>query len=174
MRRDARGVGREDVMAWDDARLIEETIVLLPEIGKCLFASMTRHPRLTGSSVPQIKALGFLSHRAPCTVGELANGLGIAMATASEAVDRLVERMLVERQANPADRRQVMLELTEQGRSLTDEMLAVRQRQLGEAFSRLPGADRAVFVNALHVLADVLRSETDVGVELASAVAAPL
>lgn len=173
MRRETGGVGRDDVTAGDDARLIDETIVLLPEIGKCLFASMTRHPRLVGSSVPQIKALGFLSHRAPCTVGELANGLGIAMATASEAVDRLVERGLVVRQANPADRRQVMLELTDQGRSLTDEMLAVRQRQLGETFARLPAADRAVFVNALHVLVDVLRAESEVEREVVGAVAAP-
>ena len=145
----------------DDARLIDETIVLLPEIGKCLFASMARHPRLVGSSVPQIKALGFLSHRAPCTVGDLANGLGIAMATASEAVDRLVERLLVVRTVNPADRRQVMLALTEQGRSLTDEMLAVRRRQLGETFSRLSPDQRATFVHALGVLVDVLRDDVE-------------
>lgn len=145
----------------DDPRLIDETIVLLPEIGKCLFASMARHPRLVGSSLPQIKALGFLAHRAPCTVGDLANGLGIAMATASEAVDRLVDGLLVVRTVNPADRRQVMLALTEQGRSLTDEMMAVRQRQLRETFSRLAPAERTIFVHALRVLADVLRDETD-------------
>jgi len=144
----------------DDARLIDDAIVLLPEIGKCLFASMMRHPRLVGSSVPQIKALGFLAHRAPCTVGDLANGLGIAMATASEAVDRLVERRLVVRTVNPADRRQVMLALTEQGRSLTGEMISVRQRQLRETFARLTAAERTTFIHALIVLADVLRDDT--------------
>ena len=95
--------------------LLEEAVMLLPEVGKCLFASIMRHPSVEGLTVPQIKALGFLGHNAPCTVGELANGLGIAMATASEAVDRLVERALIERQANPADRRRVMLALDRPG-----------------------------------------------------------
>lgn len=151
--------GLDDLTLLDDGRLIDEALVLLPEIGKCLFASIMHHPRLAGSSVPQVKALGLLSHRAPCTVGELANGLGVAMATASEAVDRLVERALVVRQVNPADRRQVLLDLTEQGRSLTDEMRIVRRGQLRQAFARLAPKDRAVFVDALRVLAEVLRDE---------------
>lgn len=157
----------------DDTRLIDEAIVLLPEIGKCLLASVSRHPRLAGSSVPQIKALGFLAHRAPCTVGDLANGLGIAMATASEAVDRLVERDLIVRTIDPADRRRVMLALTEQGRSLTDEMTAVRRRQLRETLSRLSPDERATFVYALGVLADVLRDDIETVAQSALAAGEP-
>jgi DNA-binding MarR family transcriptional regulator len=143
----------------NDERLTREAILLLPEIGKCVIASIVRHPRLEGFTVPQIKAMAFVAHHAPCTVGELANGLGVAMATASEAVDRLAERSLIERQHDPADRRRVMIALTEQGQCLADEMWAIRQRQMRETFARLPAEDRAVFVNALNVLVGVLREQ---------------
>ncbi len=151
----------DDATDQSDERLLNEAILLLPEIGKCLIASIARHPRLEGLTVPQIKAMAFLAHHAPCTVGELANGLGIAMATASEAVDRLAERSLIERQPDPADRRRVMIALTEQGRCLADEMWAIRQRQMRETFARLPAEDHAVFVNALNVLVGVLREQVD-------------
>jgi DNA-binding MarR family transcriptional regulator len=147
----------------DSERLLDEAIVLMPEVGKCLFASIMRHPSVEGSTVPQVKALWFLAQHAPCTVGELANGLGIAMATASEAVDRLVERSLIERKADPADRRRVMLTLTAQGQSMMDDLLAIRRRQMRMAFARLPAADRAAFVNALRVLIEVLAEDVGPG-----------
>lgn len=143
--------------------LVEEAIVLMPEVGKCFFSSIMRHPSVDGLTVPQVKALWFLAHHAPSTVGELANGLGIAMATASEAVDRLVERSLIERRAHPADRRRVMLTLTDQGRAMMDDLLAVRRRQMRAAFERLPAADRAGFVNALRVLIGVLADGAEPG-----------
>ncbi len=155
----------DDPTDHDNDDLLEEAVVLLPEVGKCLFASIMRHPSVEGLTMPQIKALGFLGHHAPCTVGELANGLGIAMATASEAVDRLVERSLIERQANPTDRRRVMLTLTAQGRSLTDDLLAIRRRQMRSAFAHLSGEDRAAFVNALRVLVGVLGDDIEPGAE---------
>jgi DNA-binding MarR family transcriptional regulator len=153
----------DDATDHESDRLLEEAIVLMPEVGKCFFASIMRHPSVEGSTVPQVKALWFLAHNAPCTVGELANGLGIAMATASEAVDRLVERSLIERQADPADRRRVMLTLATQGRSMMDDLLAIRRHQMRTAFARLPAADRAAFVNALRVLIEVLAEDAGLG-----------
>lgn len=150
-----------DATDQSDERLLNEAITLLPEIGKCLIASIARHPSLEGMTVPQIKTMAFLARHAPCTVGELAGGLGVAMATASEAVDRLVEHSLIERQPDPADRRRVMIALTEQGQSLADEMWAIRQRQMRDTFARLPAEDQAVFVNALSVLVGVLREQVD-------------
>lgn len=143
----------------DDEPLIDDAVVLLPEIGRRLFEAIARHPQVRGFSVPQLKALGFLTYRAPCSLGELAAGLGVAMPTASEAVDRLIERGLVTRSVNPADRRQVVLDLTERARVIGAEVREIRRRQLREAFGQLAPADRPVFVNALTVLVEVLRGE---------------
>lgn len=140
-----------------DHGLIDEALMVLPEIGKCLYQAVARHPRVQGLSLPQIKTLGFLVNRAPCTVGELANGLGVSMPTASEAVDRLAERDLVSRTPNPADRRQFLIDLTDQARDLMAEAGEVQRRQLREAFGRLAPDDRPRFMNALTVLAGVLR-----------------
>jgi DNA-binding MarR family transcriptional regulator len=151
----------EDTAEIADDALIERALPLLPEIGKLLYAAVSRHPEAAGLSLAQIKAMGHLSLHGRQSVGEIAQGLGVSLPSASELVDRLVERGLADRGANPADRRQVLVWLTPEAERFKTEMRALRRAQLRAALDRLEPAERPAFVRSLEALVAALRLEPD-------------
>jgi DNA-binding MarR family transcriptional regulator len=144
----------------DDEALVRQAAATLPEIGKLLHAAAIRHPMAAGRSLAQVKTLVLLHHRERSTVGEIAAGLGVAMPTASELVDRLVEGGLAERATNPIDRRQVLVWLTPEAREFGDQLYALRCAQVRATFDRLELDERMAFARGLQALAAVLREET--------------
>ena len=66
-----------------DEELVERVLPLLPEIGKLLYAAVSRHPAASGLSLVQIKAIGLLASRGRCTIGQIAEGIAASMPTAS-------------------------------------------------------------------------------------------
>lgn len=66
----------------------------------------------------QYKTLLTIADRRQCSLGDLARELDVAMSSASQMVDRLVGEGLVERQIDEANRRQVIIRLTENGEAL--------------------------------------------------------
>jgi DNA-binding MarR family transcriptional regulator len=69
----------------------------------------------------QFRIIHALNHE-EFTVGELAERMKVRAPTVSRMIDALVSRGWVARQADPADRRKVCLQLTEQGRGLAGAM----------------------------------------------------
>ncbi|WP_305093897.1 MarR family winged helix-turn-helix transcriptional regulator [Prescottella sp. R16] len=76
-------------------------------------------------------------------LGDVAKALRIAPRSATEVVDRLQKRDLVERVADGVDRRAVCVRLTDTGRKLLDEMSAARDAQAADFFAPLDDHDRA-------------------------------
>ena len=140
----------------DNDVLVQQAARVLPEIGKSLHAAAIQHPLAAGRSLAQVKTLVLLHHREHSTVGEIAAGLGVAMPTASELVDRLVEDGLAERATNPIDRRQVLVWLTPAAREFGDQLYALRCAQMRATLDRLEPAERLAFVRGLQALAAVL------------------
>ncbi|WP_127784205.1 MarR family transcriptional regulator [Rhodococcus sp. X156] len=87
-------------------------------------------------------------------LGDVAKALRIAPRSATEVVDRLQERDLVERVADGADRRAVCVRLTDKGRRLVGEMAAARDAQAAEFFASLGARDRAELHRILSALTD--------------------
>jgi len=90
----------------------------------------------------QTRALGVLLHGEPRRVTELAERLRIAPRSATEVVDHLERRGLVERRPDPADRRATLITLTERGRAAGDDLHAARRAEAGRFFAALSDADR--------------------------------
>jgi DNA-binding MarR family transcriptional regulator len=65
-------------------------------------------------------------------VTDVAEFLGVTNAAASRAIDRLVQRDLVDRSVSPRDRRAVTLSLTPDGEELLNRFQRVRNRELLE------------------------------------------
>lgn len=139
----------------------ERVLPLLPEIGKLLYAAVQRHPHAAGLSLGQIKATGWLAIHGRRAVGEIAAGLGVSLPTASELVESLVQRGLVERGPNPADRRQVLVWLTPEAAHFKREMRALRTAQVRAAMEQLAPEERPVFVRSLEALVEALRRDPD-------------
>jgi DNA-binding MarR family transcriptional regulator len=125
-----------------------------------LYAEMWRRfqpqrQAMSGAAVtPRMLAhLRHLAAAGPLTVGEQARHLGISRATASEVVDRLEAKGLVERMRDQRDQRRVFVWLTDSGREQTD---ALAGRDLEDPFLRavaaLPAATRAAIIEGLGAL----------------------
>jgi DNA-binding MarR family transcriptional regulator len=102
----------------------------------------------------QARALGVVGRRDGVRLTDLAEALHIAPRSATEVVDGLQERGLVERTPDPGDRRAVILRPTEEGRRIRAEIDAARTADSAELFARLPAADRAELARILRSLVD--------------------
>ncbi|MGH2460275.1 MAG: MarR family winged helix-turn-helix transcriptional regulator [Chloroflexota bacterium] len=82
-----------------------------------------------GFSMPQFRALAFLSRNPGASLSAVADHLGVTLATASTIADRLVRHGLVERAAHPQERRRITLTLTDDGQDLLlDARTATRSK----------------------------------------------
>jgi DNA-binding MarR family transcriptional regulator len=101
-----------------------------------------------------LRALRTLARHGTMRLSELSERLEIAPRTATEVVDALQARDLVRRRADPADRRAILVEVTERGAGVLAEIRAARGTEAGRIFGRLAPADRAELARILSELRD--------------------
>jgi DNA-binding MarR family transcriptional regulator len=101
-----------------------------------------------------LRALRTLARHGRMRLSELSDHLQIAPRTATEVVDALQAQGLVQRSADPADRRAVLVEVTERGAEVLAEIRAARGTEAGRVFGRLSAADRAELASILSKLRD--------------------
>jgi DNA-binding MarR family transcriptional regulator len=97
-----------------------------------------------------LRALQSLDRRGPSMVGELSDDLGLVPSTASRLSDRLAEAGLITRRPAPSNRRSTLLELTDAGRAILDELVALRVRAFGEVADHMSNQDRAALIQGAH------------------------
>jgi DNA-binding MarR family transcriptional regulator len=102
----------------------------------------------------QSRALSVLIRHGDQRLSELAEHLHIAARSATEVVDDLQRRGLVERRPDPADRRATLVALTEPGAVTGGAIAAARQAEAGRFFGSLSPADRAHLSRILQELRD--------------------
>lgn len=100
-------------MEPDGDPLERQVVSLLFELGGHLRAHLARVAASLDLSPMQARALHHLGE--PCPMGEVAARLDCDASNVTGIVDRLEERGLVERQADPADRRRKLLVTTPAG-----------------------------------------------------------
>ena len=84
-------------------------------------------------SYNQYKTLLTIADRGECSLGDLGRELDVAMSSASQMVDRLVNQGLVHRAQDAENRRQVVIRLTAQGEALIAEL----ERGILEGYRRV-------------------------------------
>ncbi len=99
-------------------------------------------------SLIQTRLLGVLRDREP-TMNELAQLLGIDKSSASGLVDRAERRGLVQRTPSTRDRRSVLVRLTDQGRSLVDEVSARFEQDVAAMLEPLTASERSSLTTLL-------------------------
>jgi DNA-binding MarR family transcriptional regulator len=104
-------------------------------------------------------ALVELGDEGPCRLNDLAAHMGVSAPTASRAVDALHELGLAERVVDPADRRAVRIELTDEGQALLEQRLERARVAFGPAVAALSAADRRQFSELLHRMTEALAEE---------------
>ncbi len=87
-------------------------------------------------------------------LSDLSERLHIAPRSATEVVDALESRGLVNRRTDPGDRRATLVRLTEHGTDILDAIGAARGTEAERFFGRLSQTDRAHLARILRKLQD--------------------
>ncbi|MEU4427568.1 MarR family transcriptional regulator [Actinoplanes sp. NPDC024001] len=105
-------------------------------------------------SPSQSRALGMLTHHGEMRLSALAEHLRIAPRSATEVVDDLQNRGLVERRPDPADRRATLVALTAHGVETGNAIKQARAAEGERLFAELSDADRTELARILRKLRD--------------------
>ncbi|WP_030927633.1 MarR family winged helix-turn-helix transcriptional regulator [Streptomyces sp. NRRL B-24720] len=100
-------------------------------------------------TLPQFRMLVVLSTRGATKLVALADLLQVAPSTAMRMVDRLIAAGLADRQTNPENRRETLLQLTEEGRRAVETVTARRRVEIATIVERLAPQQRAALIDAL-------------------------
>ncbi|HEU5088449.1 MAG TPA: MarR family transcriptional regulator [Roseiflexaceae bacterium] len=121
------------------ARVIIDTVPLLMR----MIGSVMRRQAFDDepASIGHVRMLKLL-HERQRTLSELAARYHVAPSTMSRTVDVLVRRDWVERRADPHDRRQVLLRLTQEGELVHVAVQEHAQRSLSELVEELDESER--------------------------------
>jgi len=105
--------------------------------------------------------LATLRDTGPRRITDLAEREAVAQPTVTTLVGRMERDGLVERRADPADARAVLVHLTAQGRERLDAMRAARKAVLEARLAALTEHEREVLADALPVLDKLMEEGTE-------------
>lgn len=114
--------------------------------------------RDTGLSMPQVGLLMRLYHHGGCGVTEISRHSGVTNAAASQLVERLVEKQLVERTEDQHDRRMKQLRLTTKGNQLVETSIRERYQWVEELIANLSAEEQRNLLDALPALVKALQA----------------
>ena len=101
-------------------------------------------------TLQQFRALVVLDREGGrITVGRLAEELQIQPSTTTRLCDRLVAKRLVRRRVDPANRREVNVQLTPLARRVVSEVTERRRAEIAAILAAVPLAERHTIVDAL-------------------------
>jgi DNA-binding MarR family transcriptional regulator len=101
--------------------------------------------------VPVLMVVGF---DGPLSVGQIAERIGLSLATTSLMVGELDRHGLVERAEDERDRRRTLVRLPADHRAIIDNWSHERAAPVARALERLSPTTRKHFMEGLRVLAD--------------------
>jgi DNA-binding MarR family transcriptional regulator len=112
-----------------------------------------------------LRALHSLERRGPSQVSELAEDLDLLSSTASRLGDRLAEAGYITRRVSPTNRRATILELSEDGRRVLDELVDLRVQAFGEIVERMAAGDRDALIRGARAFTAIQRERADSAAE---------
>jgi DNA-binding MarR family transcriptional regulator len=107
----------------------------------------------------QLSALASIERHGPLTPSELAEIERIQRPSATRIVARLEEAELVERVADPTDRRSFTVGINADGRALMNKLRTRKNAYLAKRLRGLDEADLATLDRAAEILEDLLEGE---------------
>jgi DNA-binding MarR family transcriptional regulator len=150
-------------MTMDRSHLVKEIVELQRQINRDMRPYTLDAWMGLNLTVPQIKSLFFIANEGSTNFTRLANALGVTPANVTGIIDRLVEHGLVSRQANPDDRRSLILKVTEKGENTINSL---RERRVGhttQVLSRLSDEQLKIIFQGFHLFLEAARAHSEHG-----------
>ena len=117
--------------------------LVLMKAHRSLAALMEHSIASLGIGLSDFMILEALLHKGSMNISQLGEKVQLANASMTAAIDRLVQRGLVERQSAEADRRVRTVDLTPCGRALIRKLFAQHERDIDTLMSPLCPTERA-------------------------------
>lgn len=131
---------------------------LLHDVSRLRRTLMDRRMKPKGITRSQWWVLTNLSRHdgSPLTQVELARLLDVGKVTVGGLIDRLEENALVERSADPSDRRVRLIRISEKGRQLVEEMKELAFEVDGLSMEGVSEAEREALISILSKIKENL------------------
>lgn len=110
----------------------------------------------------QLSCLHYVQRHLQATVSDVAEGLAISRAAATNLVERLVRKGLVVREENPEDRRQVFIRLSDRGRELLTGILASQRDYFQNILARMEPENVAALKQGLRAFLEASLVEAEI------------
>ena len=137
-----------------ESELLEQAERISSIFARIMLKMMTAETLDSDITMSQFQALRHIAQHGSCTIGGLAEGLGISQPAATMLVDRMVRRGLVRRVPGRSDRRQAELTLTPRADELLARAEAERAQRLSKILSLMKPSEREQFLESLECFID--------------------
>jgi DNA-binding MarR family transcriptional regulator len=130
---------------------------------------------LAGSlSIVQLHVLTILEAAGPVPMGKLADALDVSVASATGIVDRMEQRGLVERRGDESDRRVVLVQPTDAGLAVFNDLAQMRRAGLVNILERLTNEELKALLIGLRAMSRARAAQlAEAEAAMASSHAAP-
>jgi DNA-binding MarR family transcriptional regulator len=155
-----RDVSRDDIreVLW----LLADVVTGLKRSGGHEIPEECRTPFESGSLGPRhVPVLMTVTFIGELSVSQIAERIGLSLATTSLMVGELAREGLVERTEDDRDRRRTIVRLHADYRGVMDAWAQERFAPVGRALGRLSPTAHRHFLEGLHALADESRTHAD-------------
>ena len=143
-------LANETIVGGSQADCAELLLEITPVVMRRIRAEM-RLRTLPGLSIPQFRALDYLSHHPQVPLNVVAEHLGLTPPTASKLIQKLVTNRVVARRV-ATDRRRVSLSLTQSGITALSIARSETRQQLADSLKSLSTHELAALPVALRAL----------------------
>ena len=119
---------------------------------QALLCHAERHIHSLGLGFSDFAVLELLLHKGPAPVNSIGERVHLTSGSITAAIDRLERKSLVERGADPSDRRARVVHLTDAGRALIESAFQDHAAAMEAATAGLSDAERGAMVALLKKL----------------------
>ena len=142
-------------MELEDIRLFREA---MSQLQRNLSWQWKSDATCCGITVAQCHVLLEVGKSGGITLVNLASILGLDTSTLSRTIEAMFQAGIVERKANPEDRRYLNITLTKQGKEVYDSMNDTLDRYYCEIFAGIPPDKHRQVVESINLLANAMNN----------------
>jgi len=139
-----------------DQQRCRDMLVSLRKITQAITLHSRDLSRRYGLTGPQLTILSEIANHQTLSVTELARYISLSQATVTDILNRLEKRGLVERTRDSADRRRVLIRITDQCREILSQAPPPLQETFVERYGALSEWEQLMILSALKRVVDLM------------------
>jgi len=144
---------------FDKMTKFEEMLVALRQVIRAIDLHSRQLNKQSGLTTPQLLLMQAIRSEGRITMRQLAQATCISQATATTIIDRLEQRLLVERERGTQDRRKVYARLTEAGVAMLDAAPTPLQAHFIERFQQLDEWEQNLLLSSVQRIAAMMNAD---------------